>query len=152
MGAIPLVGPWNSFTIHQTILGATLHIIPCQFHKFSQDTLINRTLKYCSTLMLRQTRNYKTASLLRQILMILEPVEYTPVTLHEVRHIQITRLNRRYAPFITFCEFYLSHTTIALQASSTEIFSLVIPMEKIFESFIALSLWIYNVFSLAQFT
>jgi len=116
---------------------ATLHIIPCQFHKFSQDTLINRTLKYCSTLMLRQTRNYKTASLIKQILMILEPVDYTPVTLHEVRHIQITRLNRRYAPFITFCEFYLSHTTIALQASSTEIFSLVVPMEKIFESFIA---------------
>lgn len=116
---------------------ARLHIIPCQFHIFSQNTLINRTLKYCSTLMLRQTRDFKTASLLRQILMLLEPVEYTPVTLHEVRHIKVTRLNQRYAPFITFCEFYLSHTTIALQASSTEIFSLVIPMERIFESFIA---------------
>jgi len=116
---------------------ARLHIIPCQFHKFSQDTLINRTLKYCSTLMLRQTRNYKTVSLLRQILLILEPVEYTSVTVHEVRHIQINRLNRKYAPFIKFCEFYLSHTTIALQASTTEIFSLVISMDKIFESFIA---------------
>lgn len=116
---------------------ATLHIIPCQFHSFSQDTLINRTLKYCTTLMLRQTRDYRTASILRQILMVLEPVAYTPVTLYEVRQIHINRLNRRYHPFISFCELYLAHTTIVLQASSTEIFSLLIPMEKIFEFFIA---------------
>lgn len=116
---------------------AKLHIIPCQYHRFSHDTLINRTLKYCSTLMLRQTRNHKTGSLLRMILQILEPVEYTPVTLHEVRHIDLNRLNRSYAPFITFCEFYLSHTTIALQASNTETFSLLLSMEKVFESFIA---------------
>ncbi len=116
---------------------ARLHIIPCQYHTFSQDTLINRTLKYCSTLMLRQTRNYETASLLRKILQIIEPVGYTPVTLHEVRSIHLNRLNRVYAPFVKFCEFYLSHTTIALQASNTETFSLMLPMEKVFESFIA---------------
>ncbi|MCA1915177.1 hypothetical protein [Methanospirillum hungatei] len=115
---------------------ARLHIIPCQYHTFSQDTLINRTLKYCTTLMLRQTRNYETASLLRKILQIVEPVDYTPVNLHEVRSIQLNRLNRKFAPFIKFCEFYLSHTTIALQASNTETFSLMVPMEKVFESFI----------------
>ncbi len=116
---------------------AKLHIIPCQFHRFSQDTIINQTLKYCSTLMLRQTKNDKIALLLKQILMLLEPVEYTPVTLYQVRHIQINRLNQRYSPFIKFCEFYLSHSTIALQASSTEIFSLFLSMDRIFESFIA---------------
>ncbi len=42
-----------------------------------------------------------------------------------------------FIPYIRFCELFLRHATLTLQASHVEFFSLMIPMEKLFEEFIA---------------
>lgn len=116
---------------------ARLHIIPCNYHELSIDTSLNRTLKYTCQLMSRMVKSTDTFRLLRSISGILDSVTLSPVSLTEIDRISFTRLNRKFEPFIKICRIFLSHSTLTLQASDVETFSLLIPMETLFEEFIA---------------
>ena len=116
---------------------ARLHIIPGVYHEFSMDTPLNRTLKYTCYLMSRMVRNDENSRLLKSIVNLLDAVTLTPVSLPEIERIQFNRLNARFEPFIRICRIFLSHSTLTLQASDVETFSLLIPMETLFEEFIA---------------
>ncbi len=116
---------------------ARLHIIPCMYHEKSLDNVLNRTLKYTSYLMskiVEDEGNYKT---LRRIIDLLDPVTLTPVTLQQVKSITFNRLNADFKPFIDICRMFLEGSTLTLQASEVETFSLLIPMERLFEQFVA---------------
>lgn len=116
---------------------ARLHIIPCNYHEFSIDNTLNRTLKYTCYLMSRMVKNTDTFRLLRSISGILDSVTLCPVSISEIDRIFFSRLNRKFEPFIRICRIFLSHSTLTLQASDVETFSLLIPMETLFEEFIA---------------
>ena len=116
---------------------ARLHVIPCEYYDFSLDNLMNRTLKYSCYLMSRSVTDFSTARMLRGVIDILDQVNLTPVSVPEIDQISFTRLNRMFEPFIRLCRIFLSHSTLTLQASDTESFSFLIPMEKLFEEFIA---------------
>ena len=116
---------------------ARLHIIPCIHYERSMDNLINRTLKYTCYLLSRITKTPENRLILRRILDILDGVTLTPVTLQEVNRITFNRLNADFKPFIDICKLILEGSTLTLQASKIETFSLMIPMEKLFEEFIA---------------
>jgi len=116
---------------------ARLHIIPCTFHEYTVDNLLNRTLKYTCHLMARTARRFETVKMLRSIIALLDAVTLTPVTVAEVDTITFDRLNRRFEPFVRICRIFLAGSTLTLQASDVETFSLLIPMEKLFEEFIA---------------
>lgn len=116
---------------------ARLHIIPCRYHELSADTMINKTLKYSCHLMARRSRNFETVRLLRSVVNSLDQVESEPVRVVDIDRIVFNRLNRKYEPFIRFCRIFLSHSTLTLQASEVESFSLLIPMNTLFEEFIA---------------
>ena len=115
---------------------ARLHIIPCRYYELSADTMINRTLKYSCHLMARSSKNFETVRLLRSVVNTLDQVESEPVKVAEIDRIVFNRLTQAYEPFIKFCRIFLSHSTLTLQASEVESFSLLIPMEKLFEEFI----------------
>ena len=116
---------------------AKLHIIPCIHYERSMDNLINRTLKYTCYLLSKMTNSSENYRLLRRILDILEGVTLTPVTIHEIDRITFNRLNADFKPFIDICKIILERSTLTLQASKIETFSLMIPMEKLFEEFVA---------------
>lgn len=116
---------------------ARMHIIPCQYHEFSADNLLNRTLKYTCYLMSRTVSDFTTIRLLRSIVNLLEPVTLTPVSVSEIDRIAFSRLNRIFEPYIWICRIFLSNSSLTLQASKVEFFSLLIPMEKLFEEFIS---------------
>ena len=116
---------------------ARLHIIPCNYHEFSIDNTLNRTLKYTCYLMSRMVKNTDTFRLLKSISGILDSVTLYPVSISEIDRISFSRLNRKFEPFIRICRIFLSHSTLTLQASDVETFSLLIPMETLFEEFIA---------------
>jgi len=115
---------------------ARLHLIPCEFHEFSHDNLLNRTLKYTCHLMSRRSSDFQTIRHLRAVTDILDQVTLTPVKVAEIDRIVFTRLNRVFEPFIRICRIFLSNSTLTLQASEVESFSLLVPMEKLFEEFI----------------
>lgn len=115
---------------------AKLHIVPCTFHEFSKDNTLNRTLKYTCHIMSRVVKSSENIRLLKFITNVLEPVVLAPVSLAEIDRIRVTRLNRQFEPFIRICRIFLSHSALTLRASREETFSLLIPMEKLFEEFI----------------
>lgn len=116
---------------------ARLHIVPCIFHEFSKDNTLNRTLKYTCHLMSRVVKNAENFRLLKFINGVLEPVNLTPVTLADIDRLRFTRLNQRFEPFIRICRIFLAHSTLTLRASHAEAFSLLLPMERLFEEFVA---------------
>jgi len=116
---------------------ARLHVIPCRFHQRSMDNLLNQTIKYTAYLLANQVKSQETSRYLKFIISLLDAVELTQIHPSEIRKIKLNRLNKAFIPYIRFCELFLRHTTLTLQASRVEFFSLMIPMEKLFESFIA---------------
>jgi len=116
---------------------AQLHIIPCRYHERGMNTLINHTLKYATYLMVKEVREIETFALLKQIISVLDDVELAPISLQEIEHITYTRLNKEFKPYVEFCKLFLSQSTLTLQASNIEFFSLMIPMEKLFQEFIS---------------
>ncbi len=112
------------------------HIIPCEYYEFSIDNNMNRTLKYTCHLMARTVEDFDTARTLRSIINILVQVTLTRITAAEANSITFDRLNRVFEPYIEMCKIFLSHSTLTLQSSEIESFSLLIPMEKLFEGFI----------------
>ena len=116
---------------------ARLHIIPCIYYERTINNLINRTLKYTCYLLSRKTKSPENYRLLRRIMDILDGVTLTPVTPQEIDRITFNRLNIDFKPFIELCRLILEGSTLTLQASKIETFSLMIPMEKLFEEFVA---------------
>lgn len=115
---------------------AKLHIIPCTFHEFSIDTMLNRTLKYTTYLMSKKVESIENFQLLREIISIFEDVNLEPITIDRINTISFTRLNNHFKPFVDICKVFLRNSTFSLQASEIDTFALMIPMEKLFESFI----------------
>ncbi len=116
---------------------ARLHKIPCHYFERSMDTTINRTLKYVSYLLIRKVRNPETRRLLQKITSIFDPVTLASVSVSEVEGISFNRLNSSFEPYINFCKTFLQTSILSLQGSDAEFFSFLIPMEVLFESFIA---------------
>ena len=116
---------------------ARLHIIPCSFHERSTNTLMNQTIKYTAYLLSNQVRSKETYRYLKQIIALLDAVEFIQIYPSEIKKIKFNRINSAFTPYIRFCELFLRNSTLTLQASHVEFFSLMIPMEKLFEDFIA---------------
>ena len=116
---------------------ARFHRVPCVFYERSMDTPINKTLKYVCYLLSKKVNNQENYRLLKQIMAILDSATLTPVSADYVKRITFNRLNVDFKPFIDFCEVILRSSTLSLQGSQIEFFSILFPMEKLFEEFIA---------------
>ncbi len=116
---------------------ARYHIIPCYYYDRTTNTIINRLLKYVSFLLVKKIENLRIKKLLRNILAILDLIPLQPVKLEEIQDLTFNRLNSCFEPFVDFCKLILKNSTLALQASEIEFFSFLIPMEVLFEKFIA---------------
>ncbi|ADC65033.1 5-methylcytosine restriction system component-like protein [Ferroglobus placidus DSM 10642] len=116
---------------------ARLHIIPCSYYERNMNTPINRTLKFVSYLLLKKVESSETRRLLKSVISVLDSVTLSPVTLAEVEKITFNRLNSRFIPFIDFCRAFLRDSVFSLQGSDVEFFSFLIPMETLFERFVA---------------
>lgn len=113
-----------------------MHIIPCDFHEFSSDNLLNQTLKFTCYLMARSIHDFSTIRNLKAVIDILDQVTLKPVRVADIDKIHFSRLNQKFKPFIDICKIFLSDSTLTMQASEVESFSLLFPMEKLFEQFI----------------
>ena len=115
---------------------AKFHKIPCIYHERSMNTLINKTLKFTTFLMSRLTNDRENYKLLKRVNSHLDPVDLEFVKPELIKGIKFNRLNIEFKPFINFCKKFLQGCSFTLQASKLEFFSLLIPMERLFENFI----------------
>ncbi|MGQ4876523.1 MAG: McrC family protein [Promethearchaeia archaeon] len=113
------------------------HKIPCIYHELTMNNLINRIFKYTINIMLFSIKNNDTYKLLKKIDSILFNVDNQPISLEKIERISYNRMNIEFKPFIDFCYYFLKNCSISMNHSKFEFFSLLIPMELLFERFIA---------------
>jgi len=125
------------------------HVIPVRYNERTMNNLLNRTLKYGAylTAMLTDSRdNYRR---LKSAMAILDKVPVTPLTLQETYRIHFNRLNAVFEPLVELARIFIVGSTLKFQTGSIKTFTFLLPMEKVFEKFIASILTNpkYNIFS-----
>ena len=113
------------------------HIIPIQHNERTMNNLLNRTLKYGSYLMARLTESRDNYRRLKSVMAILDGVPVAPLTLHETYRIHFNRLNAVFEPLVELARIFIAGSTLKLQKGSIKTFTFLLPMEKVFEKFIA---------------
>jgi len=113
------------------------HIVPVRHNDRTMDNLLNRTLKYGAYLMARLTQSNENYRRLKSAMGILEGVETVPLSVHETYRIHFNRLNAVFKPLVELARIFIAASTVRLQAGKIETFTFLIPMEKVFESFVA---------------
>lgn len=102
--------------------------------ELAEDHRLNHTLKAATRILLRQTRHPRPRALLASLLEELTHVsDLPPSQLTEPVHFH--RNNERYRPLYNFARTVLAHHAPAPRSGTEHSFSLLIPMEVLFEEY-----------------
>ena len=113
------------------------------YDEFVADTWLNRILKAGCRKLLSSTGSARASQHLREIMLELADVEDRAIELADFDRVQYSRSSERFVPFVEFCRLILFGQTPAPSMGATETFSLLFPMDRLFESFIGNYLWRY---------
>lgn len=116
---------------------ATMHRIPCIYNERTVDNTLNRTLRYVCHVLSGTVSHDATFSRLRNVVEELDGVTLTPVDIQQIEGIAFSRLNEQYKPFIELSKLFLGHSGVSPQQSNFDTFTFVIPMELLFQDFVA---------------
>ncbi len=116
------------------------HIIPVNYNDRNPDNLINRTLKYAAYMASLYTRNSTNFSNLKMAENLMDSVSLVPVDVSEIDSITFTRLNEGYKPLINLARVIITNLSPEFTGGRKDVFTFLIPMEKVFERFIANSI------------
>lgn len=110
---------------------------PCRYEIFTPDHLLNRTLKFCNSLLMKQTRAPKNRTTLRENDFLLADVSDVPVFVRDLDRIHLDRLNREYDRILELCRLLLENSALDLRAGRITQLAIVFDMNKLFEKFVA---------------
>jgi len=112
----------------------------CRYEVFTPDHLLNRVLKFCNGLLLRQTRVPSNRTILQENDALLSEVTHRPVSAKDLDQIHLNRLNWDYEPILALCRLLLEHSTLDLRAGRIIQLAFVFDMNRLFEKFVAVFL------------
>jgi 5-methylcytosine-specific restriction enzyme subunit McrC len=113
------------------------HQIDCVYEPFVYDNTLNRAIKYVARLLLKITRIEDTRSLLDQMIFILDEVTDQPCSAADLNRIRLNNIFSDYAPIIEWCKRFLEQQLYSSAEYETNQWSLLLPMEYVFEDFVA---------------
>lgn len=113
------------------------HLIDCDHQPFVFDNILNRVIKYCTRLLLTKTRLPETQKILNETIFLLDEVEDHACTVQQLDRIRITALFQTYEEVIHTCRMILENQIYSHAAYEIRNWSLLFPMEYIFEDFVA---------------
>ncbi len=108
-----------------------------QFDELVSDTPLNRVLKAGCELLARRVRSAAALHLLERALMYLSEVRATRIGDAELRGVTFDRTNERFRDVFTFCRLVLSGQSPSQRAGEQPTFTVLFPMERVFEAFVA---------------
>ncbi|MCX6230914.1 MAG: restriction endonuclease [Bacteroidetes bacterium] len=111
--------------------------IDCDYEPFLFDNKINRIIKYCSRLLLNQTKFYENQRMLQEVIFILDEVDDQPYTLHDIERITFNSFFEDYSILMDSCKLILSQQLYSNNTYDLSQWCLLFPMEYIFEDFFA---------------
>lgn len=112
------------------------HILPCVYDSLEINNLYNQVIKFTSKLLVQNTNNDEIKNVLQEIIWILDDVEDVFLTNTDCERIVVSPLNDNMKIIIDYCRMFLSGMSIKTDDDDHEIFTFLIPTEKLFEDFL----------------
>lgn len=107
------------------------------YDEFLADTPVNHILKRTCRVLLQQTRNATTQRELREAILVMANVTDREITNENFLRLRLNRQNERFRDLLDFCRLVLFDGTPAPRGGETPTFSLLVPMNELFEEFVA---------------
>lgn len=121
----------------QSILNAAHHHrLYVRFDEFESDTWLNRILKAACLKLISLTRMARTQQYLREAIFEMADVAECVIELHHFQQVCLDRNSERFRELLNFCRLVLTGSTPAPHYGEAQSFSLLFPMEVLFEDFI----------------
>ncbi|MEO9257099.1 MAG: restriction endonuclease [Crocinitomicaceae bacterium] len=112
-------------------------ILECDYEPFVFDNRLNRVMKYVCRLLLSRTRFTENQNILNELIFILDEVTDQPCSYQDLETVVLNPIFEDYAAVKDICKTILQHLIYANQQYDLSQWSLLFPMEYIFEDFIA---------------
>lgn len=123
--------------ISRSLSHGTFQDIECDYEVFLFDNKVNRVIKYCSRLLMNQTKFSENLRILQDVVFILDEVEDLNCTIHEIDKISLNTFFADYSILLDSCKFILSQQLYSSDTYDLSQWCLLFPMEYIFEDFLA---------------
>ena len=107
------------------------------FDDYQVDTRLNRVFRACCRSMLSHVKSYETQRCLKVAILHLADVEDRWIAPADLENITFDRRTERYRGLFDFCRMYLAGRSPTPTAGGHSTFSLLFPMERLFEEYIA---------------
>lgn len=123
--------------INNSLSHGKYHQMECDHEPFLFDNVLNRAIKYCSRILMQQTKRQECQRILEEVVFILDEVEDVNCSIRDLDNIHINSHYEQYLLVIDTCKIILNQKLYS--SSSCEIlqWNLLFPMEYIFEDFLA---------------
>ena len=112
------------------------HVLPCVYDSLEIDNLYNQVIKFTSKLLLQNTDNEDIKKVLQEITWILDDVEDVFLTARDCERVIVSPLNDNMKTILDYCKMFLSGMSIKAEDNDIDIFTFLIPAEKLFEDFL----------------
>lgn len=136
-----LVTPRGSINFKRYINNSFSHgnfqNIECDYEPFLFDNKVNRIIKYCSRILMQQTKFSENIQILQDVVFILDEVEDQYCTVHDVENISLNTFFSDYYNLLDKCKLILSQQLYSSNTYDLSQWCLLFPMEYIFEDFFA---------------
>jgi 5-methylcytosine-specific restriction enzyme subunit McrC len=123
--------------IENSLSSGNFQNIECDYEPFLFDNKINRVIKYCSRLLMNQTKFSENLHTLQEVVFILDEVEDVPCNSYDLENILLNSFFDDYNRVLDSCKLILNQQLYSSNTYDLSQWCLLFPMEYIFEDFVA---------------
>ncbi len=123
--------------ISNSMANGNFHVLECDYQPMEYDNRLNRTIKYVARLLLSKSRFSETHQKLEDVIFILDEVEDQVCNTSFLDQIPISPFYQEYQTTIGLCRMVLEQHVYNHHYEDSKHWSLLLPMEYVFEDFIA---------------
>ena len=123
--------------ITNSLVNGNFQNIECDYEHFLFDNKVNRVIKYCSQLLMSQTKLAENVQALQEVIFILDEVEDTPCNSYDTENITLNSFFDEYDKILDSCRLILNQQLYSNDVYDLSQWCLLFPMEYIFEDFVA---------------
>lgn len=127
---------WNNY-ISNNLSTGNWQRIHCVHEPFELDNQFNRIIKYVAKMLYSATVVDTNKQLLGDIIFILDEVTDKKPTLQDCDKIKLNNIFEQFHTVLDYCRLFLSNSVSISENETLELFAFLIPMDVLFEEFVA---------------
>ena len=123
--------------IANSLTSGNFQNIECDYEPFLFDNKVNRVIKYCSRLLMSQTKFAENLQTLQKVVFVLDEVDDIPCNSYDVENVTLNSFFDEYNRVLDSCKLILNQQLYSSNTYDLSQWCLLFPMEYIFEDFVA---------------